>query len=313
VFSVRSKFNLAAVWRLRAALNGYDVVHTHGPRAMFIGNPDARLAGVRAVFTTFHEFSYTKAYETRWYRLYNLIERFLAGGWTDHLIAITEAIREDALSARGIAPSKITRIYNALSLEHFGRVEDQAATGAFRERLGLRAGELAVGVVGRFTPMKGQRYAIEAFPQVQKAVPNARLVLVGGGPLENELRALAQQLGVNAIFPGSLSEMKLLYNTLDVLAHPALSEPFGLVVLEAIACGLPVVATNRGGLPEVTGFSPHHRIVPAGEAAALAQALIEMLQAMPARTTPADLASRFTLKTFAEQHEALYRRFVGTG
>ncbi|MFN8376005.1 MAG: glycosyltransferase [Anaerolineae bacterium] len=308
VMPVRSKFDVGSIMRLRAYLQAeqIDVVHTHGPRAMFLANPAARLAGVPVV-TTFHEFSNTKAYETRLYRLYEFIERLLSRYATDHLIAISEAIRDDALRVRHIPAAKLTRIYNPVSTQQFGRIDDQAAVAAFRRQMGIPPATLLIGAVGRLTPMKGHRVLIDAFPSIQQAFPQARLLIVGAGPLESELRAQAQALGIDVLFPGVVTEMKLLYNALDVLVHPSLDEPFGLVVLEAIACGVPVVATAVGGLTEIANLSLYHRIVAPENVQALAEAVRSLLHENPPRAPASNLEALFSAEAVAQQHLAIYR------
>jgi len=310
VVHVAGKFDLRAVQRLSAHLRSFDVVHTHGSRAMFIGNLAARRARVPRVFTTFHELSTAKRGETRLPSVYLLIERVLARFCTTHCIANSDATRQDAMRTRGIPADRITRIYNAADLGQFNVSDDR---GMWRRKLGFSADDLLIGVVGRLSAPKGTRYGIEALPRIRQVFPKARLLLVGEGPLRADLETLARRLNVGEFvhFPGTFRDLNPVYNALDLLMQPSVSEAFGLAVLDAIQCGVPVVVTESGGLPEVAALSPRSRVVPAGDSAALADASIELLSVKAPREAPAGLAILFSPDRVARQHLDLYSQASG--
>ncbi|NWF71281.1 MAG: glycosyltransferase [Chloroflexi bacterium] len=315
VLPVRSKFDLGAVRRLRDLLRAerFDVVHTHGARAMFIGNLAAQAARRHPIVTTLHEFSDTRAYQTRLYWLYDRIERLLARTSTDALVAISDAVLADAVEVRAVPPGKIARIYSGIALDRFFRLTERASVADFRGALGIQPGAPVVGVVGRLAPIKGQAYVIEAFPAVQQVYPGACLVVVGSGPDEPALRALAASLKVPVVFAGAQSEINLVYNALDVLVVPSLSETLGLVALEALLSGTPLVASNVGGLPEIARHCPTStRLVPPADPPALAQAIIALLRARPqaAAAEIEALRQTFSAENFVAATRNLYQRLL---
>lgn len=108
---------------------------------------------------------------------------------------------------------------------------------------------------GRFVPQKGHRYLMEALSLISEGGDMPNLLLIGKGPLEHELRRKAESLGINLQIRSDIGDEKLpyYYSACDVIAAPSLYEPASLAVLEGMACGLPVVASRIGGLPEMVG------------------------------------------------------------
>ena len=134
--------------------------------------------------------------------------------------------------------------------------------------------------VGRLVPEKGVSVLAHAFAQVLSSYPNAMLVIVGDGPDRTSLEALAQQLQIarRVVFAGAQNDVALFYLLADVVAIPSQSEPFGIVAVEAMAAGRPVVASNVGGLADTVVDGRTGRLVPPGNAPAMAEALAWALQ-----------------------------------
>lgn len=315
VVPVRGKLDLFAIPRLRAYIKrgGFDVVHTHGARGMFMGNTAAWLARSPIIITTFHEFSQPPLITSRLHTLYVRIENFLARACTTHTITCSDAVRQDVIEKRGLPPEKVTRIYNALNPNLFAAPVDSERSTQLRRTLGLTDDDLMIGAVGRLNPVKGQDHLIRAAPAILETVPQAKIIFAGSGPFLDDLQALARRLGVekHIIFAGDVADIHLFYHALDVLAHPSLSETFGLVVLEAMACGVPVVAAAGGALPELLAFGPNSIAVPPGDSAALASGIIQALRGP--RSSPDTEALETLRNTFdpahiAGQHMALYQR-----
>jgi len=140
--------------------------------------------------------------------------------------------------------------------------------------------EPLVGVVAQLKPEKGLRTFLEAAAQASQLLPDVRFVVVGDGPLRGQLEALAQRAGVDrrVRFLGFRSDARALVELLDVLVVPSLSEGTPLVVLEAMAAGIPVVASAVGGIPDQIRHEKEGLLVPPGDSAALADALIGLLR-----------------------------------
>jgi glycosyltransferase involved in cell wall biosynthesis len=211
-----------------------------------------------------------------------------------HLCVVSEAAHAHAL-AIGIAPERITRIYNGVDVDVFvprgaaatpahadtagpaGVVDDALAPAA--ARLGIAPGGcVTIGYVGRFSVEKNPQLFVRAAARVRRQVPDARFVMVGDGPLRADLEVQAQRLGVSDVlaFAGERDDMPAVYPLLDVLALTSWHEGTPLVLLEAMACAVPVVATSVGGVPELVCVGATGTLVPEGDEGPLGDALVTL-------------------------------------
>ena len=187
------------------------------------------------------------------------------------VVAVSSRLKE-GLVALGVDERKIVVLRNGVDLELF-RPEDRHAA---RRRLGLPDGRLAI-CVGNLLPVKGHALAIQSLP----ALPGWRLVFAGDGPLRHELGALARRLGVNdrVIFLSTMpqGELRHLYSAADVMLLPSMREGWPNVVLESLACGTPVVATDVGAVTEMITRPDVGRIVATRDATRLAEAVLDLV------------------------------------
>jgi glycosyltransferase involved in cell wall biosynthesis len=168
-----------------------------------------------------------------------------------------------------------------------------------RALLDLAPDERAIGIVGRLQPWKGQHLLLRAAPEVLARFPRARILVIGdavGGfsaTYPAELRALAADLRIDqrVTFLGHRTDVPALLPGLDVFTMASVAEPFGLVTVEAMAAGVPVVATRTGGTPEIVTDGVEGLLVEPGHVRALADAIIEIL-ADPARAATMAAAGR---------------------
>lgn len=186
------------------------------------------------------------------------------------IMAISQGVRQDVLRFnRFLDPQKVVVIHNGIHLERF----------PFRDLMEQREEWPVLGTVGRLVHTKGQTYLLQAFSQVHKKYPGARLLFAGAGPLLNDLKKEAEILGIaeRVHFLGFQSEVSNFLKQLDLFVFPSLAEGFGLAVVEAMATGLPVVASRVGGIPEILNGQPCGRLVEAADAAGLARAILDLL------------------------------------
>ena len=306
---------LPALLRLRAiiARNGFDVVHTHGPKAMLLGNLAARWAGVPIIVTTLHELSSARPTRTRLYRLYDVVEETLSRRCAECCVAYSDSVREDALR-RGVPAAKLRRIYNGVDTQKFCKIRDAHRIREGKRRLGLKCDDVVIGAVGRLIPVKGHGYLISALRRIRERVPSARVVIAGDGPLRQELARLAEREGVAAsvTFAGDRGDTPLVYNCFDLLVYPSVVGAFGLVLLEAMACGLPVIASQLNGTTELLTHDETGILVPPGDCQALAGAVVSLLLDQERRERLAaaghqHVIAHFSARTFARQYLDLYR------
>lgn len=209
----------------------------------------------------------------------------------------------------------LVEIPGGVDLEAFHRV----ASGV-RGDLALRDGPVIL-YVGRFAPLKNVALLIDAFHRIRHRIPEARLLLVGDGPLEPALRKQAVELGVadQVVFAGSVPNRELApyYSAADVLALPSRFDNSPNAVLEAMACEVPVVATNVGGVPRYVSDGETGLLVEL-DADALADALQRVLadDTMRARLVAGGLEmvrARFSWRRSAEKLVELYERLIAGG
>lgn len=211
------------------------------------------------------------------------------------LVVLSTAFKRVLVEHYRIRPWRINVIAPGVDLDRFSTGD----RGAAREAFGLSKNHKVVVVVRRLVARMGLDTLLNAWAEVQKHSPDAVLMVVGVGPQEVDLRELAETLGVTQTtrFLGRLADDQLVdaYRSADVAVVPTLSlEGFGLVVLEAMACGTPVIATRVGGLPEMLRPFDSDLLVPPGDAAALSSRITAALAG--------DIPSSVQCRKFAERY-----------
>ncbi|MBI1735594.1 MAG: glycosyltransferase [Candidatus Rokubacteria bacterium] len=264
------------------------IVHSHNFYANVFAVPAARLARAPVVIASVRDMG---IYQTPPQRTLHRIVCALA----DRIIVNADAIRR-SLVARGLAAHRISVIPNGLDMTPFER----STRPAIRSELGLAADAAVVVLVARLNALKGVADFLEAAARVVRAVPNARFVIVGDDwtSLRGEVvadtayrRALARQVGTLGIepyvvFTGFRRDVPALLAEAAVSVLPSHSEGLSNTLLESMAAGAPVVATDVGGNPEVVRHGITGLLVPPRAPAALADAIVTLL-------TDAGLADRF--------------------
>ncbi len=287
-----------------------DLVHTHLIHADLYGIPAARRAGVRGVISSRHNDDRFR----RWLP-FRVLSRWL---WrqADAGIAISEAIRRFAIAVEGVSPDKIHTVHYGLDPATLQAPPD--ARARLRAELGLPPGALLAGSVCRLIAQKGLDNALDAFGQVAAECPAAHYVVAGDGSLRGALEAQAARLGLadRAHFLGWRADAPAVLAALDVLLAPSRWEGFGLVFLEAMALGVPVISTRVSAIPEVVADGETGWLVPPGDPAAIARALRAALSDPDERRRRGEagrarLESRFTVDAMVEHTLAVYRGVLG--
>lgn len=248
----------------------FDVVHGHSSkggalaRLAGVGMPGIRIYTPHALFTMNPEL---KAMP-RW--IYGAIERFL-DRLSDGIILVSDDEYRHAVEV-GLSKEKLFVIPNGidLSIERESRPPKRA--------FNLSQSDLCIGCVARFGPQKALEHLLEAFALLAPKFATARLVMVGDGPLEADLHARAQRLGIHerVIWPGPVDGPQAM-QAFDIFALPSRYESFPYVLLEAMAAGLPVVMTQVGGAGTLILDEVNGRVVPVGRPDLLATALQALL------------------------------------
>ncbi len=293
--------NIRAIEQL-AREGQYDILHLHGYSSANFGRIAARRLGIPSVM---HEHAVLKVLP------HQFVIDWLLRHKTDVAVAVSRAVKEFLMKGRSVPEHKIRVIWNGVPLQAFQNI-DAEKVQAFRERLNLPEDATVIGTVTRLREEKGNRYFIEAAAQLRSKFPQVYYVLIGDGPLRQELEALSRQLGVDdrVVFAGFVAEVPPALAALDIVTMPSLREGFGLALAEAMAAGKPVVASNVGGLAELAEHEKTALLVPPADAGALAGALERLLADGGLRERLAraarEASSAFSIETNVAALEALY-------
>jgi glycosyltransferase involved in cell wall biosynthesis len=264
------------------------IVHTHLIHADLHGQAAAlRVPGARRISSRHNTDPFRRRAAVRW-----LDGRELRR--VDRVIAISRAVARFTVEVEGADPAKVRTVPYGLDPALSSPEADRSAL----RMLGLeRAGPL-IGMVGRTVPQKGIDVLLEAFPRVLVAHPSARLVVVGDGPQRPALKRRALELGLgDAVrFTGWVDRAANLMSACDVVVIPSRWEGFGMVALEAMAAGRPIVASRVDALEEVVVDGETGVLVPAAEPHALADAVGALLSD-PERAAALGRAGRRRLET----------------
>jgi len=249
------------------------VVHTREYRASLYGRIAARLAKVPCIISSFH-LTYPEKSRSR--RLTRRLVNNLASLFTDKIVAVSEAVRRDILQYEKIPEEKVCVIYNGIDKKDFTTIDGKY----IRQELRIPLGATVIGTVGRLVSQKGHKYLLAAFALIKNEFPGARLLLVGEGSRMDELKNYAKGLSVDkeVIFAGLRSDIPQMLSAMDIFVFPSLWEGLGNALLEAMAAGKPVIATNIPPIREVINSEQAGILVPPADPAAIASAVRLLLQ-----------------------------------
>lgn len=302
------------LWRLIRERR-IDLLHVTDFGASTFGRLAGRLARTPTIV---HVRSHHSEHQPRGFPLHVEYAYRALAPHTDRAIAISESVRRFAIRRMGFRPGQVEILNNPLARFSFAEPEPERVP-EIRRRHGIEPDAPVIGAVTRFHAAKGIRYLVEAFARVLDAVPEARLVLVGEGPEESRLRALARELGVmdRIVFAGFRRDVQAYYRLFRVSAVPSIEEGFGNVALEAMAMGTPVVASREGGLPEIVREEETGILVPTADAGALARALLRLLRDPGLRDRMGAAArarsEEFSMDRYVERLLEIYRDVVAGG
>jgi glycosyltransferase involved in cell wall biosynthesis len=256
-----------AIRRLRI-----DVLHSHLFYASLFASPIGRIGGVPLIVETPH----VREHWRRGLKASFAVDR-LAGRAVDLYVAVSEANARYLVEQKGLPPQKILVIYNGCDLKRFD--PNRVAPEGLRAQLGFAPDDPVLALIGRLEPQKGHRVLLDAFPEVRRQFPRAKLVCVGEGGLQGALEQRTAELGLGGAvrFVGQQANVEDWFALADVTVLPSFWEGLPLVAIESLAAGRPVVATAVDGTPEVVVDGKTGLTVPPGDSERLAQAIGRLL------------------------------------
>jgi len=290
--------------RLRRLIREFrpDVVHLHSRRGSDIwGAVAARLEGVPVVLSRRVDNPESRFVVRLKYRLY------------DEVVTISDGIRQVLLS-EGVPPAKLHCVLSAVDTDHYR--PDRSHLAWFREAFGLADDELSIGMVAQFIARKGHSTLLDALPAVVAQHPRLKVILFGQGPLHGEIQARVQAdalLSRHVILPGFRKDLDRVLPCLDVLAHPAFMEGLGVSLLQAAACGVPLVGGRAGGIPEIIQPGLNGELIEPGDTGALVRELSKLLASPELRQRYGAagrqwVEQRFSIDAMVAGNLAVYQR-----
>lgn len=235
---------------------------------------------------------------------------------TDRLASATvvncEAMRRHLIEDEGVSPNQIYVCYNGIDTEKFRPDRDAPRPES------LRGASLVIGTVCVLRPEKGLSVLLEAFACASREVPGLKLVIVGSGPMEGELRSLTGRLGIapDVVFQPATPDVARWLNAIDIFVLPSKSEALSNSLMEAMACGCAAVASDIGGNPELVRNSETGLLFPSGDAAALSERLCRLasdagLRQRVAANAAAFILSGMSIRIAADRMAAIYGELLG--
>jgi L-malate glycosyltransferase len=304
----RTEMDLTAAWRFARVVKRLapDVIHAHDPHgvamaslALSLGSSTSQGRAPRLVASRRVDFHLKGNSFSRW--KYRQVDAF---------IAASEAIRQ-MLVADGVPAERTVTVHEGIDVDHVAAAPPVNVHEAFW----LPHQAPVVGNVAALVPHKGQRYLVDAAHLVVQQVPDARFIVLGEGELREHLEKQVHEhhLEKHVLLPGFRTDVLGCIKGFDLFVMSSVTEGLGTSLLDAMACGRPIVATRAGGIPEIVEDGVNGALVPPRDAASLAAAIVRALkdEGWRRRTGEAGLArvrERFTVDRMVSETAAVYRR-----
>ena len=215
-----------------------DLIHLHSRRGCeWLGGIAAKQLGIPVVLSRRVDNPEPKVLAAIKYRLY------------DHIVTISQGIL-NVLASEGVPQNKLSCVPSAVNIEQYQKAINKQW---FEQEFGFEPHSYVIGVVAQLIPRKGHRYLLDVLPGLLKTFPNIKVLFLGQGPEKESLLQKVNDLNLTETvqFAGFRNDLETVLPNLDLLVHPAEMEGLGVSLLQAAVAGVPIIATNAGGMPEI--------------------------------------------------------------
>ena len=289
--------------------NEFDLIHSHCYRANVLGVILSRMTGL-PVIATCHGSISNDLYLT----FYNKLERFVLR-FANKVIAVSQGIKKDLIES-GVKEPRVVVIENAVAFQSAGEI-NAVQRRTSRTFCGATENDFVIGYIGRLSEEKGLRYLLEAVStNLGDRIP-IKLLIVGEGPQREELESLAQKLGIrdNVVFAGFQSNVESWLAAMDLFVLPSLTEGTPMSLLEAMAKGVPVIASAVGGVPQVIDSDKNGMLVPSAKPLEIAKAVRFLYDNKDVRVDLAKKAQitirdKYDINVWIDKIETEYRKVL---
>ena len=253
----------------------FDIVHSHTSVGGLIGRIAGKLAGVPVVIWSIHGFASHEG-QNRFKKYFFLLIEKLLDKFTDHYVAVSEALKKEGIQNRILTSNKITVIHNGIELRNYNKNFNVIQK---KKELGIEMSRTIIGTVTRFEPQKAIHDFLVSVSYVKKTYPDIKVVIAGDGPLRREIEKLINDLKLNdnITLLGWRNDVPEILAVLDIFCQSSLWEGCPMVLLEAMAVGKPIIATNVGGVKEIVEDDNTGILVPPADPKAMGDAIVKLM------------------------------------
>ena len=306
----RKRIDIPALQALITILKNQhiDILHCHELKSRLYGLIAARARNIPVV-TTHHNWTGANRLVKIFECLDALYIRFF-----DRIIAVSEELKLSMLKFK-IPAKRITVILNGINLKEFQG--DQKDITSLRKKIGIKVGEKIIGNVGRLSVEKGHKLFLTTAELIKKEYPAIQFVIVGNGPLEGELKILVDKLGLkeNVFFTGFCQDVQQIYSIMDIYLSTSVVEGTPMAMMEAMAMGVPVVATKVGGVSGLLQQNQGGILLDNNEPEKIADSVIDLLKnpdklARLAANAQKNIEENHSALQMVRQYENIYMNII---
>lgn len=310
-----SKYNVITIAKLYKLINEekIDLVHSQGARADFFSRIAVKVSKRPYLVSTIQ--MPVEGFNIGLYRmlLYRFFDRIF-DGYVDRFIVVSENLKSFLMKNRRIPAKKIVKIYNGIELDSF-----TPDLKSLKNRKIIKSGDISddtitVGAIGRLCWQKGFAYFLRSIPAILRNNNRVNFLLVGTGPLHEQLELLAKNLAIDKhlAFKGFVKDIRSVLKTIDLLVVPSIREGFPMVILEAMAMAKPIIATNLPGISEQLEDGVTGKLIEPMDPNEISNAVIDLIADKKKRKSLGNNArqvafEKFSIQRTVSQVERVYR------
>jgi glycosyltransferase involved in cell wall biosynthesis len=310
-------FDMLAVIKLYRYLRQreFDVLHAQTAKAGMVGRLAGTMARVPVIIYTAHAFPFHEYLRPWRARVYALLER-LAAGLCDLTVVDSEAVRTRGIKMGVGSYESIKVIPMGIDTDQFNPARYVHERNTIRAELGLAPNRIVAGVINRLVPSKGMDCLLGAMARLAQQHPDLQCLIVGDGPLRDELVHLAKELGLESrtVFAGYRRDVPRVLAAMDIFVSPTQREGFGVAVAEAMAMAIPVITSRISPLTEIVTDKETGLLAEVGRPEEFAQAIESLLNDPERRLQIGQAARQHIISNFSqngmcEAHEQLFLEY----
>jgi len=303
--SLSHTFNLKTINHIRKIIRekNIKIVRSHQYHANLYGRIAARLENVPCIVPSIHNLY------TRDKKIHRRVINNILSNYCHKIITVSNAVREDVLRYDSVNPDKILVIHNGINLTEYKKNISHNLKNEFN----FPEDTVVLGTIARLSTQKGQKYIINAIPQIIKKNKKIKFLFVGDGEMKDELQAQASALGIREFihFAGFRKDVKDILNVIDIFVFPSLWEGFANSILEAMATEKPIIASDIPPIKEIITHKNNGFIIRKENSSDISDAIIYLLDnpdlmADLARNARKTVEDNFDIKITAQKYTNLF-------